>query len=270
MEAFAGAVSLRTAAEPRAFATSSDRSSASCQPLTARATPIHGCAAGSTVLDVASRSVLCLAFAGFALHGRRTKRFRGSGRCESLSRPCEGAGAEPTTADSQGLPWSTKLRRWWKKNGKLDRKKMSGLGLACLLSYGFVSNASLMICIHIATFSAMRATGASPLSDTAALKQFGITYAGLYLVNSIIRPLRFGLSLGLSPAFDRLVAGIQSKLSCKKRTAIGVTVFLVNVIGTFTILFSGLFLVSWLCSVPLDVSKFGLLIKAGKAARAGA
>lgn len=144
---------------------------------------------------------------------------------------------------------------------------MSKLGLACLLSYGFVSNASYMLCLHAAVYSAMKATGASPLADRAALRQFGVAYAGFWMLLNVIRPLRFALAVALSPAFDRLVNAIQRGLGCKRTRAVAATVFLVNIVGTFALLFGGLFFVSALCGVPLDLSQLGTLVKAGKEAR---
>jgi len=206
-----------------------------------------------------SAAVAASRTAGLLHPGARRGRRRVAGRAAET--------AADTAAEARTSSLGGRVKAWWQKNAKLDRKQMSKLGLACLLSYGFISNASYILCLYAAVYSAMKATGASPLADRAALKQFGLAYAGFWMFLNVVRPLRFALAMALSPAFDRLVSGIQRGLKCERPRAVAVTVFLVNVLGTFSLLFGGLFLVSAVCDVPLDVSQLGTLIKAGKAAK---
>ena len=59
------------------------------------------------------------------------------------------------------------------------------------------------------------------------------------------------LALGVAPVFDRIVAGIQTKLRVNKGTAIFVTVFIANVIGTTTLMSAGILLAATLAGVPV-------------------
>lgn len=160
-----------------------------------------------------------------------------------------------------------RVAAWWRKNAKMDTKRLSQLGLMIVLSYGFVSNVNAMLLTCVSVYVAMKTTGMSPLASKAALKKFGLTYAGLYVISNFLRPLRISLALALSPAFDRVVRLIQGRLRCKKRTAVVCTVFLANVVGSFFLLFMGLGLASLLTGVPINVRQLSTLARAGKAAR---
>mmetsp|Transcript_36324 Transcript_36324/g.100102 ORF Transcript_36324/g.100102 Transcript_36324/m.100102 type:complete len:282 (-) Transcript_36324:144-989(-) len=178
----------------------------------------------------------------------------------SADSPDKSAADSPTT--SLGRFWA-----WCRKNAKVDSKSLRKMGLLCLLSYGAVSNFNAIILIAIAAYVAIIRTGASPFVSTAALKQFGISWVGLYAISSLIRPVRVGVALSLSPLFERGVDVIQKRLSCRRSVAIALMVFLTNVCGTFLILGISFQLVSALTGVPLDVTKLGTLVKAAKAAR---
>eukprot|EP00443_Scrippsiella_acuminata_P004277 CAMPEP_0115251534 /NCGR_PEP_ID=MMETSP0270-20121206/43679_1 /TAXON_ID=71861 /ORGANISM="Scrippsiella trochoidea, Strain CCMP3099" /LENGTH=286 /DNA_ID=CAMNT_0002666957 /DNA_START=19 /DNA_END=875 /DNA_ORIENTATION=+ len=175
-------------------------------------------------------------------------------------------GEEAEVSATSSTPKS-RLAQWWRKNGKLDRKRLSKMGLMCVLSYGFVSNMNAMLLMCMSTYVAMSRTGASPLTSAAALRQFGITYGGLYLISNLIRPLRIGLALSISPVFDKFIKSIEQTLGCKRWLAITLTVLLANVVGTFAFLFGGLGLASALTGVPINIAQLGTLIRAGKAAR---
>lgn len=136
-----------------------------------------------------------------------------------------------------------------------------------VLSYGFVSNVNAMLLTCTSVYIAMKRTGMSPLTSKVALKQFGLSYAGLWVVSNFLRPVRISIALALSPIFDRFVQQIQDRLGCKKQTAVACTVFLANVVGSFTLLFLGLGLASALTNVPVNISQVGALLRAGKAAR---
>jgi small-conductance mechanosensitive channel len=162
------------------------------------------------------------------------------------------------------------LIQWWRQSAKLDMQAIKKMGLACFLSYTLVSNVSYIGCVHLAVASAMRATGASPLVSQVALKHFGVSYAGLFLLQNLLRPLWFGVTVALAPAFDKLVNRIQERTGVQKGTAVFIVTVVVNVVGAFAFLFGGMYLVSIVCGVPLGGSNVGVLLSAGKAARARA
>jgi len=133
---------------------------------------------------------------------------------------------------------------------KTDKASLAALGGAILLSYGFVSNASYMACLSIAWFLFSSRTGLSPLAPGQKGKFLAI-YSGLVLFLNVIRPLRFALAAGLSPAFDKLISWVQRKTGLGKAKAMGVVVFSVNVLGTFALMFSGIAVASLLSGVPV-------------------
>jgi hypothetical protein len=76
-------------------------------------------------------------------------------------------------------------------------------------------------------------------------------YAGFYLFNNIVRPLRVAVSVGLSKYFDSAVAFIQKKTNVSRSVAIGITVFLSNICGTFAAMGLGISLASLGSGVPI-------------------
>lgn len=129
-------------------------------------------------------------------------------------------------------------------------KDLAKLGLNVLLAYGFVSNISYMTSIIIAWCIHGKRTGLSPLA-TGQWKNFLAVYVGLFAANNIIRPLRFSLSLLLSPSFEKFVDIIQQRTKWNRASSIGLLVFLVNVCGTISYVVGGLFLTTKLLNVPL-------------------
>ncbi len=82
-------------------------------------------------------------------------------------------------------------------------------------------------------------------------KGFLAIYAGFYVINNIVRPIRIGLSVGISKYFDNSIALIQEKLKVSKALAIGIVVFLANIVGTCAVLFLGVSLASLASGVPI-------------------
>jgi len=133
---------------------------------------------------------------------------------------------------------------------KFSKKALTGLGLNALLAYGFVSNVSYITCLILAWVSHGKLTGLSPLAP-GQRKQFLAIYGGFWVTNNILRPLRFSLSLVLTPFFNNLIDLVQNKTGFKRPTSTGIVVFLVNVCGTIGYLLLGLFFSTSLAGVPL-------------------
>ena len=75
------------------------------------------------------------------------------------------------------------------------------------------------------------------------------------MFNNLIRPLRVGLSIAISPSLDKLVLFFQNRLKVSKPLAITVTVVCVNVIGTTLLMVGGVVLASLLAGVPIFLPK---------------
>jgi hypothetical protein len=90
----------------------------------------------------------------------------------------------------------------------------------------------------------------SPLAP-GQWKRFLAVYAGFYVFNNIIRPFRFGLSVGIAKYFDAAISWVQNKLNVSKPIAIGIIVFFANILGTCSLLALGILLASTLTGVPI-------------------
>jgi len=135
-------------------------------------------------------------------------------------------------------------------NLKITKDSLAKLGLNALLAYGFVSNVSYITCVILAWITFGKANGLSPLA-AGQWKAFLLVYAGFFAANNVLRPLRFSLSLVITPAFDRIIDALQKRTKLSRPVCTGITVFLVNVCGTFSYLFGGLFVATKIAGVPL-------------------
>jgi len=130
------------------------------------------------------------------------------------------------------------------------KKALASLGLNALLAYGFVSNVSYITCLILSWVSHGKATGLSPLAQ-GQWKPFLAIYAGFWAANNLLRPLRFSLSLVITPFFTALIDKVVQKTGFKRPTATGIVVFLVNVCGTISYLILGLLAATTITGVPL-------------------
>jgi len=135
-------------------------------------------------------------------------------------------------------------------DGLTFKQKLAKAGLSVVLSYGWVSNVSYSISVSLAWFIFSKQTGLSPLAPQQ-WKKFLAVYAGFYVFNNMVRPIRLGISVGVSLYFERLVNAIQERLRVKKGVAIFITVFLANVVGTIALMCSGIWLASLAAGVPV-------------------
>lgn len=158
-----------------------------------------------------------------------------------------------------GTP-TTHFQRFRKKyfakqdDGLTFKQRMAKAGLSVALSYGWVSNVSYSVTVSLAWYIFNKRTGLSPLAP-GQWKGFLAIYAGFYVFNNIIRPLRFGLSVGVSVYFDRVIKKIQDVFNVNKGVAIFLTVFLANVVGTCTLMALGISLASMASGVPIFAPK---------------
>mmetsp|Transcript_9649 Transcript_9649/g.19972 ORF Transcript_9649/g.19972 Transcript_9649/m.19972 type:complete len:262 (-) Transcript_9649:216-1001(-) len=135
-------------------------------------------------------------------------------------------------------------------DGLTFRQKLAKMGLSVLLSYGFVSNMSYCVTVSLAWFGFSKKTGLSPLAP-GQWKGFLAVYAGFYVFNNFIRPMRLAASVGVAPYFERAVNAIQKKTKLNKGASIGIVVFLANVCGTTSLMSLGIYIASLAAGIPV-------------------
>lgn len=74
-------------------------------------------------------------------------------------------------------------------------------------------------------------TGLSPLAP-GQWKGFLAVYAGFYVFNSVVRPIRMAFSIALSKYFEMSIEAVQKKTKWSRGASTGVIVFLFNFCGT--------------------------------------
>jgi hypothetical protein len=136
------------------------------------------------------------------------------------------------------------------EDGMTFKQKLGKAGLSVVLSYGWVSNVSYSISVSIAWYIFSSQTGFSPLAP-GQWKKFLAVYAGFFVFNNIVRPIRFGISVGVSTQFEKLIKKIQDTFGVRKGVAIFLTVFFANVVGTIALMCTGIYLASLAAGVPI-------------------
>jgi hypothetical protein len=76
-------------------------------------------------------------------------------------------------------------------------------------------------------------------------------YAGFWIFNNIVRPIRVAVSVAISPQFDKIVKSIQNRLQVSRTTAITVTIVIANLVGTIIFMCTGIAIASVLAGVPV-------------------
>jgi hypothetical protein len=135
-------------------------------------------------------------------------------------------------------------------DGLTFRQRFGKLGLQAALSYGWVSNMSYSVAVSLAWYIFSKQTGKSPLAP-GQWKGFLAVYAGFFVFNNLVRPVRMAVAVGVAPVFDRIIANIQTKLKVNKGTAVFVTVIIANLIGTIMFMSAGILLASTMAGVPV-------------------
>ena len=160
-----------------------------------------------------------------------------------------------TSVEISTVPAWKRTVLFWKYNKKDDdgltfRQKLGKAGLSVVLSYGFVSNMSYCVSVSVAWYIFSKKTMLSPLAP-GQWPKFLAVYSGFWVFNNFVRPIRFGLSVAISTQFDKVVQFIQNKFRVIKSVAIGLTVFLANIVGTTTLMCLGISIAASLAGVPV-------------------
>lgn len=163
----------------------------------------------------------------------------------------------PTQNDEFSDENVSRVQRWRKKlfpkkpdDGLSFRQRLTKMGLSVVLSYGWVSNVSYSVSVSLAWYIFSKQTGLSPLAP-GQWKPFLAVYAGFWVFNNIIRPIRVGLSIGVASYFDYIVNAVQDKFRVNKSVAVALTVFFANVVGTISLMCAGIALASLAAGVPV-------------------
>mmetsp|Transcript_56274 Transcript_56274/g.136417 ORF Transcript_56274/g.136417 Transcript_56274/m.136417 type:complete len:326 (+) Transcript_56274:73-1050(+) len=180
----------------------------------------------------------------------------GEGRSESVvvDEIITSDGAVVKTTDIDVPSWKRTLLFWKYKNidddGLTFSQKLRKAGLSVVLSYGFVSNMSYCVSVSAAWYIFCKRTKLSPLAQ-GQWPSFLAVYSGFWVFNNVVRPIRFGASVALATQFDKVIAYIQTKFKVSKGAAIGLVVFLANIVGTTTLMCAGIAFASSLAGVPI-------------------
>ena len=177
---------------------------------------------------------------------------------ETTGAPSVDAGAESSGGSG--------FAAWWRRAGKIDKSTIAALGGAALLSYGLISNLFYVSSLLGAMYTACNLHAASPLVSKPAMQTFVTTYFGLWMIQNFLRPARMGLSVAISPQTDKIVEFFRRYVpGNRKPLAFALTVFCVNVLGTFAYMFGGFALITAITGVPVETSALKSLLAAGKA-----
>lgn len=99
-------------------------------------------------------------------------------------------------------------------------------------------------------FLLIRQTGLSPLA-AGQWKKFLAVYAGFWMFNNIVRPMRVGVAVAISPQFEKIVENIRNRFQVSKTVAVTMTVLLANLVGTTLFMSLGIALAALLAGVPV-------------------
>uniref|UniRef100_A0A7S4CVG3 Uncharacterized protein n=1 Tax=Eutreptiella gymnastica TaxID=73025 RepID=A0A7S4CVG3_9EUGL len=212
-------------------------------------------ALGDVLIDL---SLLAMAVGMMGLMGARPKDAWGLAGRRSLALYASNADMEVT--DGQGS-YQVKVQEgnFFQRLGKrmrnmcgnnLNRKQLMKLGVFVLLSYGCVSNCFMAVCFSVSWYLHCVQYGLSPLA-AGQWSKFLLIYVGVYAVNNVLRPLRVSIAIAIAPFFEKAVHFIERRTGFGRRASCAVLVFVVNILGTFSLLLCGASVASIAAGLPL-------------------
>lgn len=172
---------------------------------------------------------------------------------EAESTPIDASAVNGDTNASNDIQlsfWQRVQKYTRPKDDLTFRQRLAKMGLNCALSYGFVSNMSYCVSVSAAWFIFSKRTHTSPLAP-GQWKGFLAVYAGFFVFNNIVRPLRLALSVAVAPAFERIISVLQRRFNLNRGSAVGLTVFLLNFCGTLALMSLGILGAATLAGVPV-------------------
>ena len=123
---------------------------------------------------------------------------------------------------------------------KVDKAAMARLGLGAVASYGFVSNVTYGGGLAVSWIAFVSQKGVSPLAP-GQWPAFLAFYAGFWMAQNFVRPLRLSAALTLAPLFDRFISFVEARTGLSRGGAFGVYIALLG-ITTCTLVFGSIFL----------------------------
>lgn len=139
-------------------------------------------------------------------------------------------------------------------DGLTTKERLAKMGLSAFLSYGWVSNMSYAVALSLSWYGFTAKTGLSPLAP-GQWKPFLAVYAGFYVFNNIVRPVRFAASVVVAKYFEDFIGFVGRRTKLSRKWSIAVVVFLVNVCGTFAAMGLGVTIASAASGVPIFPAK---------------
>eukprot|EP01023_Acetabularia_acetabulum_P016140 TRINITY_DN17969_c0_g2_i2.p1 TRINITY_DN17969_c0_g2~~TRINITY_DN17969_c0_g2_i2.p1 ORF type:complete len:220 (-),score=16.13 TRINITY_DN17969_c0_g2_i2:219-878(-) len=115
--------------------------------------------------------------------------------------------------------------------GKIDMAKLKELGSGALISYGFTSNVTYGIGVIVSWITYVRQTGVCPLAP-GHWQGFLAVYAGMFVLNNIIRPIRFTVAIALTPFVNQIIISTQQRLKIGRPLAFTIVMVLMGLITT--------------------------------------
>ncbi|CAB9516571.1 expressed unknown protein [Seminavis robusta] len=131
------------------------------------------------------------------------------------------------------------------------RQKIQKSGVATAISYSLVSNMFTTVALSLAWYGFSMQTGLSPISP-GQWKPFLAWYGGFYAVNSLLKPVRFMIALGIVPRTEQLMALFQARFNDSKKAAVIASTSLL-VVTSSTVMASAIGLASLCSGVPIFV-----------------
>jgi len=141
-----------------------------------------------------------------------------------------------------------------KEDGMTVKERLAKMGMATLLTYGWVSNMNSIILTSLSWYVFNVRTRLSPLAP-GQWKPFLGVYAGFYVISSFLRPFRVAAAIAMGPSFDKAIQWIQDKTQWSKAVSTAVMVVLANLVCTCIAMAGGIVLASLFSGVPIWATK---------------
>jgi len=148
-------------------------------------------------------------------------------------------------------PWDRVCTTVASTTGQLNalRRKVARSGVATAVSYSLVSNVFTSVAVSLAWYGFSAQSGLSPISP-GQWKPFLAWYGGFYAVNSLLKPIRFVVALGVVPYTEQLMATFQDQFGDSKKASIACTTTLLVVISS-CVMASGIGVASVVSGTPI-------------------
>jgi len=163
-----------------------------------------------------------------------------------------------SSANSEPVPPAPKKSVVSFLKSKMTGKNLAAAGTAVILSYGFVSNINSCTMLAWTWAKYVKDTGLSPfvaMYPPFFTKKFFAYYGAIYItLGTALRPLRVVLAGVISPAFNKVLETLETRLKFPKPLAVFTMVFTFNVVITVAWLLLNLKVAFWVLKVPAVVA----------------